>query len=124
MPKSASLYFPFDENFQTRSLKRAETPNDAIKSAISAFLLTEKGQRRGNAIGSFLPSLVHKLIPSGTLPGLSEELKKELSTQFPGVIFNDIQITQELTDNVSSLRVLISFSTAITSVEQFQLLIL
>ena len=120
---TASLCFPIQEDFQNKSLARNYTPNDTIKSAIVAFLLTEKGQRRGNAIGSFLPSLAHKLIPSGALPGLSEELKKELQQQFPGVIFQNITFTQSLIENVSSLNVSITFSTAITDITQFILTI-
>lgn len=119
--KSACLTFPFESNFLTRSLKRATTVNDAIKSGIKSFCLTERGQRRGNAIGSFLPSLQHKLIPSDALPGLSDELKAELSTQFPGVIFSDIVITQSLAGSVSTLNVSITFTTPITGIEQLNL---
>ncbi len=123
MPKSASLLFPFSEDFQNKSLTRTYTPNDAIRSSITSFLLTEKGQRRGNSIGSFLPSLVHKLVPSTALAGLSEELKKELQQQFAGVMFQDIVLSQTFKDNVSTLEVSITFSTAITNIESFSLIV-
>jgi hypothetical protein len=123
MPNSACLHFPFQEDQQTRSLRRAETPNDAIQSAITAFLLTEKGQRRGNPIGSFLPSLQHKLIPSAALPGFADELTTELQQQFPGVVFTDVTLIQDLADQISNLNVSITFGTTITDVTQFTLII-
>lgn len=119
----SNLVFPFNENFLSRSLERNTTVNSTIMSAIKSFLLTEPGQRRGNPIGSMLPSLQHKLIPSQALPGLAQELKSELSKQFPGVIFQDVVLTQDLEEEVSQLRVTIAFSTAITSLEQFSFLI-
>lgn len=121
MPQSISLKFPIEEDFQNKSLARTTTPNDAIRASVISFLLTEKGQRRGNPVGSFLPSLVHRLVPVGTLPSLSEELKKELQQQFPGVLFSEVTITQSFSDNVSSLKVTIAFSTAITDITQFTL---
>ena len=120
---SASLHFPFTEDLNTHSLTRATTPNDAIQSAITAFLLTEKGQRRGNAIGSFLPTLQHQLIPSSALPGFADELQSELQQQFPGIIFNNITLTQNLDDQVANLEVSITFSTPITDITQFSIII-
>lgn len=123
MPNESNLTFPFNENFLSRSLERNQTVNTTIMSAIKAFLLTEPGQRRGNPIGSMLPALQHKLIPSQALPGLAQELKGELTKQFPGVIFQDVVLTQDLEEEVSNLRVTIAFSTAITNIEQFSFLI-
>jgi hypothetical protein len=122
MANSASLVFPFTENTINQSLLRAETINNTLKASILSFLLTEKGQRRGNNIGSFLPSLQHKLIPSNTLPSLEKELAQELSTQFPGVLFNNIVMEQIVEYQTITLHVNIAFSTSITGIDQITLL--
>lgn len=119
---SASLFFPFEETGDG-SLRRAETVNQTISSAIKVFLLTEKGQRRGNAIGSFLPTLQHKLIPEPALAGFADELKTELTKQFPGVIFTRVELTKDLQDNEANLRVSLEFGTALSDISQLELLI-
>lgn len=121
--KSASLLFPFQEDLTTGSLVRATTVNETISSAIKCFLLTEKGQRRGNAVGSFLPTLQHKLIPEPALAGFADELKTELTKQFPGVIFTRVDLTKDLQDNQSNLRVTLEFGTALSDISQLELLI-
>jgi hypothetical protein len=46
------------------------------------------------------------------LPALSQELKTELITNFPGVDFLSVSLTRDLEFNVSDLVVRIEFSTA------------
>lgn len=123
MKKSASLLFPFQNDSETNGLKRAHTVNDTISSAIKLFLLTEKGQRRGNPIGSFLPSLQHKLIPQEALSGFADELTNELTRQFPGVVFTNITLTKVLENNTSALKVNIEFGTALSDISQLELLV-
>jgi hypothetical protein len=123
MAKSACLFFPFEEVFTTRSLRRAETVNDAIASSIRCFLLTIPGQRRGNVIGSFLSSLKHQLIQTQALDGLSDELKTELVTQFKGVIFTNVALSQSIQNNIPSLEVSISFQTPVSDITQLIFLI-
>jgi hypothetical protein len=123
MSKSACLKFPFEEDFQNRTLRRAVSVNEAIASAIRCFLLTSPGQRRGNAIGSFLPGLKHQLIPSASLPGLADELKTELVTQFKGVIFHEVNLMQDTEGGTVNLRVNISFGTPVTEISQLELFI-
>lgn len=116
-------YFPFEENYQDKSLRKATNINDTIKSCIRCFLLTEKGQRRGNSIGSTLPTLIHKLIPEDELSGYADDIKNELVAQFPGVIFYDVTLAKEVDNNISSLNVKISFGTPISEVTELALLI-
>ena len=121
MARSSNLIFPFEEDFQTRSLRRAETPNDALASAMRCFLLTQPGQRRGNMIGSFLTSLKHKLIPSTSLPTFEEQLKTELTEQFKEVVFHEVKLEQTLDEKVSSLKVNITFSSPVSEISQLSL---
>lgn len=120
MARSASLLFPFQEDFAKQSLKRAETVPDTISSAIKAFLITDPGSRRGNPIGSFVPSLKHKTIPSESLITVENELRQELTEQFPGVTFLKVEIIQERFDQINSLRIGITFSTPITDITEFE----
>lgn len=123
MAKSASLLLPFELDIQTQSLKRATTINDTLKSSILCFLLTEKGQRRGNPIGSTLPTLQHQLISNAELKEKAEQVKKELVAQFPGVVFNTVQLTRDFEDQQSNLQVAIEFSTALTDISQLQFML-
>jgi hypothetical protein len=127
MPTSGSLYFPFEQDGQTRGLRRAITVNQTIVSAMRAFILTDKGSRLGNPIGSFLPTLKHQLINTAQLSAASKELQKELTDQFPGVIFIDIAITKVInTDNAqptSDLQVVINFNTPLSDIQQLTLLV-
>jgi phage baseplate assembly protein W len=116
-------YFPFEENYQDKSLRKAASINDTIKSCIRCFLLTEKGQRRGNPIGSILPTLVHKLISEDELSSYADDIKNELVTQFPGIIFYNVVLAKNIDNNISSLNVQISFSTPISEVTELVLLI-
>lgn len=123
MAKSGSLMFPFTEDIQSGGLKRASSVNDVLKSCIRCYLLTSPGQRRGNPIGSFLPELKHKLLPNATLQGLSDELKKDLTTQFPGVTFINIALSKTFENEVSNLEVTIQFGTAISELDELRLII-
>lgn len=116
--RSGSLLFPFEEDNETAGLKRADTVGLIIKSSIACFLLTSPGQRRGNPIGSFLPSLRHKLIPTNLVQGLEEALKKELTIQFPGVQFLEVQMTQDTEDKVANLKVRVVFGTPVSELEE------
>jgi len=121
--QSGSLHFPFEEDFQNQSLRRAETVEDVIASSIRCFLVTEPGQRRGNPIGSFVPGLLHQLIPQSKLPTIENELKQELTNQFPNVTFHQVSLVQERSDKVNNIRIGIRFSTAVTSVRDLNVLI-
>lgn len=120
--RSGSVHFPFQEDLKNQSLLRATTVEDVIASSIKAFLLTEPGSRRGNPIGSIVPSLLHQLIPSSQITKIEEEIKRELVAQFPGVIFNRVQLTPSIdtenTGKVSSLRLGIIFNTPVSELSE------
>lgn len=121
--KSGGLYFPFQEDIQNGGLRRAYSVNDVLKSCIRCYLLTSPGQRRGNPIGSFLPELKHKLLPNASLQGISDELKKDLTTQFPGVTFINVALNKTFENNDSNLEVTIQFGSAISELDELKVLI-
>lgn len=123
MSKSAAWKFPFEFDIHFNMLRRATTVNDTISSAIKAFLLTVPGSRRGNMIGSIVPSLKHQLIPSTALPAVEEDIKQELIEQFPGVIFTQVKLEQKIADEVVTLILRIQFTTPISDIEEIQLLV-
>ena len=103
MNRSASAYFPFKTDNENDCLKRAETVEDTVLSAIRLFLVTRPGSRPGNIIGSFLPSLLLELIPLKNLMNLSSKLKEELIGQFPGVDFLSVNLTRDLSNGTVDL---------------------
>lgn len=123
MAKFGSATFPFVEDHYQQSLKRTTTVNDTIASAMRCFLVTSPGQRRGNRIGSKLPSLKQQLIPSSSLPQVADDIKAELVTQFPGVNIISVNLTQTFELQVVSLDVRISFSTAFSEIANLNFLI-
>jgi phage baseplate assembly protein W len=112
---SASLIFPFKVDDENSCLLRATTIEDTLMSAIRCFLVTRKGSRVGNNIGSFLPELLLQTIPTSALQGFASELRDELTQQFDGVEFLNVTMSMDKSDNVSSLIVVITFTTAIQS---------
>lgn len=121
--KSGSLAFPFQEDIQNGGLRRASSINDVLKSSIKCYILTKPGQRRGNPIGCFLSDLKHQLIPDNALSGIADELKKDLTAQFPGVNFTSVEVIKTLEDNVSNLEVTIQFGTAISDLDELSVIV-
>lgn len=113
MRKSASLKFPFREDFENNCLKRAHTVEETIISAIRLYLLTPVGSRVGNKIGCFISELLYQTIPSNNLDSFAAQLKSDLTKQFPGVEFISVTMTREINKTVD-LIVKISF-TVVTS---------
>jgi len=107
---SASLLFPFKYDNQNDCLKRATTIEETLLAAMRVFLITRKGSRLGNNVGSFLPELLLNAVPKKTLYALSDELKQELQQQFLGVQFLEVTLTPEIVDSISVLKVNIKFS--------------
>lgn len=121
MPKSASLLFPFKQDGTNGSLARAYTVNDTIASAIRLFTVTKKGERRGNTIGSFLPTLKHQLVTDDQLIQYENQYKEELIKQFPGVSFIEVTIKKTMDDNIPTLAVSINFTTAVTEIQNISI---
>lgn len=109
---SASWMFPFAIDNSNDCLLRSFTIEDTLLSSIRCFLVTRKGSRVGNNVGSFLPELLLQAIPTSALQGFASELRNELTQQFDGVEFLNVTMTMDKSDNVSSLIVTITFTTA------------
>jgi len=120
--KSGSIFFPFDSDIYSQSLKRATTPRDVFNSSIKAFLLTRPLSRRMNTIGSKTYQLLHKLIPIEELPRYSDEIKNELSEQFPEIDFIEVKLSRD-TEIQSNLRLTIRYTSVITDIEELVLTI-
>ena len=118
--QSAALIFPFKEDLQNRSLRRATSAEQNFNSAIGAFLVTEPMSRFGNPVGSIVPSLIHRLMPETDIVPIEEEIKKEISEQFPEITVLDT--TLERYDEVSWILT-IRYTSAITEIVDFQLLL-
>lgn len=108
--KSAGAYFPFQIDNNTTSLKRATTISSMIRSSVLLFLLTPPYSRLANKTGSILYTLKHSLIPSRELPDKEEQIQRELTTNFPGVIFQ-VQLEQKGVDLILKIQ----FGTEITN---------
>lgn len=109
---SAAWQFPFVLDSENDCLLRTYTIEDTLLSAIRCFLVTRKGSRVGNNVGSFLPELLLQTIPTSSLPAFATELRNELTQQFDGVEFLNVTLSMNKADNVSSLIVVITFTTA------------
>jgi phage baseplate assembly protein W len=112
MKNSACLLFPFKYDNENECMARAHTVEDTVVSAIRVFVCTRKGSRVGNNIGSFLPELLLTGVPLSQLSNLSEELKKELKEQFPGVDILGVTMERQINENSVSLMVTITISVA------------
>jgi len=110
MKNSASLKFPFKEDFENNCLKRAHTVEETIISAIRAYLVTPPGSRVGNMVGCFISELLYQLIPSGKLESYSTQLRSDLIEQFPGVEFVSVTMDRDITGATVDLIIKISFS--------------
>jgi len=122
-----SVLFPFDESEEENQvyLKRTENVNDTVKSAIRAFLLTKKYQRRGNTIGSVVADFKHTLIQKEALYIIQDEVKQELNEYFSGISFPTIEITQKIDEDlkVPTLYIEISFALPGKELESLSLIV-
>jgi len=110
--QTAITMFPFKYDPETDSLARTVTVEDTLLSAIRLFLITKRGSRVGSNVGSFLPELKLQTIPLSQLPSLADELKSELSLNFPGVQFLGVEFSRDFNSNVVELAVKITFTSA------------
>lgn len=115
---AGGLDFPFKYDSENDCLLRTFTIETTLIAAIRCFVITRKGSRLGNNIGSFLPELLLTTIPTSSLGGLASQLKQELTDQFPGVEFLGVTFIRENVNPsiknpnfyVSQLRVTITFT--------------
>lgn len=105
MKRSGSAQFPFGTDNENNCLQRAETVEDIILSAIRLYIITKRGSRVGNLIGSIIPDLLLELIAVKTFAALAEQLQSDLINQFPGVDFISVSMTRDLTYGTVDLLV-------------------
>ncbi len=120
MLKSGSVLFPFREDLQNRSLKRATTIADVFNSSIKCFILTDPASRFGNPVGSSIPQLLHQLVLDSEINLIESEIKRELSEQFPEIEFLDISF--ESFDKVS-WKIKIQYTSNFTKIVDLELLL-
>lgn len=120
-PSTITL-FPFAHDFEDNCLQRATTVNDTLLSAIRAWIVTKKGSRLGNMVGCFLPDIIHDLVSSDDINSMSKQLKSDATAQFPGVNFLDVNMSLDLSNRFVDLIVSITFSTAISDITEFQVI--
>lgn len=122
--KPSTIYtFPFEYDFEDNCLKRATTVNETLLSAIRAWLVTKKGSRLGNMVGCFLPDIIHDLVNYNDMKDLAKQLKSDAIIQFPGVNFLDIQMELDLTNKFVDLIINITFSTSMTEISEFKVVL-
>lgn len=120
MANSGSVLFPFEEDLQNRSLKRATTLVDVFNSAIKCFILTDPMSRLGNPVGSSIPQLIHQLLSDEDIASVQDEIKNELAEQFPEIEFLDISL--ESIDKVS-WKILVKYTTPFIDIIDLELLL-
>ena len=120
---SGCTSFPFEQDLTSGALKRTNSINDTIKSAIKVFILTRPGQRRGNPVGSFIGDLKHKILPTSSYGEIANQLQQELTDNFPGVIFTNIEVSHNFENQTSTLNISITFQTALSDVEELRILL-
>jgi len=97
--------------------------NDTLISAMKAWIVTKRGSRLGNMVGCFLPDIIHELVGYDDMAGLSQRLRIDISQQFPNVNFIKVEMSLQLDSKFVDVIVSISFSTALTDIAEFQLIL-
>jgi hypothetical protein len=123
MLNSAVVCFPFKEDFENNCLARATNVNDTLISVMKSWILTRKGSRLGNMVGCFLPDIIYELVSINDMSGLSTRLKTDITKQFPNVTFLDVNLQLSLVNKFVDVLVNITFTTSITDITQFQLIL-
>lgn len=76
---------------------------DALKNNMINWFLTNKGERLLNPqFGGNLRQFIFEQLVQGTLESIEEEVQQQLSNYFPGVIVEELLVTQDqLTQTVN-----------------------
>lgn len=114
-------YFPFQTDNLTNALRRCDNVNDTLISIVKQFLLTRKGSRLGNPIGSSLLDMLYNLYPKADLKVQERIQKQELTEQFPEISFHNVLLNIKNINDVSTLEMKITLSTSITDILEFEL---
>ena len=85
------------------------TSQAALKNNILNFFLTEPGERIDNPnFGGGLRSFVFEQINSGTFSGIEDDISSKLSTQFPSVVLNRVNV--DSIPDTNTIKVTIKYS--------------
>ena len=99
------------------------TSANAIKNNLINWFLTNKGERPLNPdFGGNLRQFIFEQLYTGTLDGVEDEVQSQLNTYFPGVIVNELSVTQD--QLTQSINISITYSlqdTGITDNLQIEL---
>lgn len=124
MEQSAIAYFPFKNDYENNSLRRAKNITETILSAVRAYIVTPIGSRLGNMVGCFVPSILNTINSIKDLNGLAQRLKSDLITQFPGVNFIDVKFTLQKDELPVTLVIEISLTTPYSdNIEQIEIVL-
>ena len=98
------------------------TTQDALKSNIVNFFLTDRGERFFNPnFGAGLRSIVFEQITSDKLDEVDSLIRTGMSTWFPNVVVNDIQVKEAADSNM--VTVFITYSVPYTNIQQDKVVI-
>lgn len=98
------------------------TTQDALKSNIINFFLTDRGERFLNPnFGAGLRSLLFEQMTTNKIDEIESSVRTGMSTWFPNVVVNDVQI-QDFADS-HTVVVYIVYSVPYTNIQQDKVVI-
>jgi phage baseplate assembly protein W len=93
------------------------TTQDALKSNIINFFLTDRGERFFNPnFGAGLRAIVFEQMTSDKIEEIESLIRTGMSTWFPNVVVNNVQI-QDLPDS-NTVTVFLTYSVPYTNIQQ------
>jgi phage baseplate assembly protein W len=99
------------------------TSSEAIKNNLINWFLTNKNERPLNPnFGGNLRQFIFQQLATGTLEDVEENIQQQLNTYFPGVIVNELSVTQNQTTQAINISITYSLQgTGITDNLQIEL---
>jgi len=99
------------------------TSSEAIKNNLINWFLTNKNERPLNPnFGGNLRQFIFQQLATGTLEDVEENIQQQLNTYFPGVIINELSVTQNQTTQAINISITYSLQgTGITDNLQIEL---
>ena len=99
------------------------TSAQAIKNNLINWFLTNQGERPLNpSFGGNLRQFIFEQLSTGTLDNVEDEVQQQLNTYFPGVIVNELSVTQNQLTQAINISITYSLQgTGITDNLQIEL---
>jgi len=92
------------------------TTKDAIKNNLINYFLTNRGERFLNpTFGGGLREFIFEQITSGNLDFLEERISSDLSSFFPNVQVNNLEITSQ--EDRNSINIILDYNIIRTNIE-------